>query len=328
MPGPTIRNRIISPALRPPSRANTFVTKQLSVSKTAPVNVPVTLPQRPNLPNFNNAVENNPETFMVFNNKELTLPQLPKVNLKLPNSNVPDVNIAVQPNPNRNFAVFTNLAGGLPDRPVPAASERPVLPSVRRPLIGPQLPAEPREAQEPRILPQPVLPNPVDLSVPSQSFQLEDDNNNLNVGRNENTIDLFDLSNIDIDKLPVENLPPPSPRPAGIPEFLQPVPAVPGRQPPPRPDVPPPSFSPSSDLTSEEEIDLENDLVISLLDRALPANPNLPVRPPAPTTSRQSAVDTRNNTLIFSTLMFILLTLLQLVAIYFTCKKSRIVYFC
>ena len=303
------------------------MTKHLSVSKTAPVNLPVSLPaQAPNLPTVHPA-HDNPENFMVFSNKELKLPPLPKVNLNLPNNentniNGPDINVAVQPDVNKHFAVFNPLADGLPDRPVPA-NERPVLPPIRQPIIGPQLPPESRVVAEPRILPQPVLPNPVDLSIPSQSFQLADgNNNNLNIERNENTIDLFDLSNIDINQLPGETLPsPPPPQSAQRPEFLQPVPAVPGRP-------PPPSLSPSSDLTSVEEIDLEDDLVISLLDRALPANPDLPVRP-APASSRQPAVvDTRNNTLIFCAPVFILLTLAQLVAIYFTCKKSRVVYFC
>jgi len=71
-----------------------------------------------------------------------------------------------------------------------------------------------------RVLPQPLLPNPVDLSQSSQSFQVEDPfiNGDIVVG-----FDVIDLSNINLANRPVQST---SQEPD--PAFLEPVPAVPG----------------------------------------------------------------------------------------------------
>jgi len=185
------------------SLSKDFVTKKLNVSKVKAIKLPR---QRVSLP----AVNSNPENFMVFNNKELVLPNpRPRININIPRP------LEINTARNININLPVNKPNPIQDPPAPVVNF-PTQPQTI-PFSSVQ-PRQEQEAFEPRVLPQPILPQPVDLSISSESFQLEGDN-----GERDDIINVFDLSNIDLDRLPVstDNFAP------SAPAIFEPIPAVP-----------------------------------------------------------------------------------------------------
>jgi hypothetical protein len=241
------------------------VTKKLSVNKVKAIKLPR---QRVSLPSVNS----NPENFMVFNNKELVLPNpRPRLNINIPRP------LEINTARNININLPVNKPNPIQDSPAP------VINFPTQPQTIPFSSVQPRQEQEafePRVLPQPILPQPVDLSISSESFQLEGDN-----GERDDIINVFDLSNIDLNRLPVstDNFAP------SAPAIFEPIPAVPNLVLPPVSVLEPeePFLEPGAlrvaipiqdeiipDVPGQEDDGVN---ISTLLDGAFPAVPGLPV---------------------------------------------------
>lgn len=250
------------------SLSRDFVTKKLSVNKVKAIKLPR---QRVNLP----AVNNNPENFMVFNNKELVLPNpRPRININIPRPS--ETNTAR----NININLPVNKPNPIQDSPAPVVNFSTQPQTIPFSSVQPQ---PEQEAFEPRVLPQPILPQPVDLSISSESFQLEGDN-----GERDDIINVFDLSNIDLNRLPVST----DTFAPSAPAILEPIPAVPNLVVPPgsviepeEPFLEPGAFRVAIPIQDEIIPDVQPKAsgqedgvnISSLLDGAFPAVPGLPV---------------------------------------------------
>ena len=249
---------ITTPNRQTNSLSKDFVTKKLSVNKVKAIKLPR---QRVSLP----AVNNNPENFMVFNNKELVLPNpRPRVNINI--QRPLEINTARNININRPV----NKPNPIQNSPAPVINFPTQPQTIPFSSVQPQ---PEQEAFEPRVLPQPILPQPVDLSISSESFQLEGDN-----GERDDIINVFDLSNIDLNRLPAstDNFAP------SAPAIFEPIPAVPNLVLPPVSVLEPGALRVAIPIQDEIIPDVsgqEDDGVniSTLLDGAFPAVPGLPV---------------------------------------------------
>jgi len=174
-------------------------------------------------PTFNPRMTTTEKSFSVFTNKELVLP-----NIDMQTPTMPSAPTSV------TFAVFNQKELMLPGvKDVPKPTPMPSQPSRSdigfRVNVGTKTDeglkqsADREEESSERMLPQPILPAPVDLSQSSQSFQVEEHPADQgDVQDDVNGFDVIDLANIDLTTRTQK------PAPAVIDsEFLKPVPAVP-----------------------------------------------------------------------------------------------------